>query len=255
MIYLTTAPNDADLIPIFGDICDPIPIPYGDFNFEGKWWENEPIWVWGERKKIGDMVTCIQSSGRLLRQVQDAKEAGFSQFFIIFEAIFRCSPINGAIQTRRGKNWVDYHINPTNPDSLVVPYKRVVDFLNQLDYYCGIRYRITAGPRDTVRKVLDLYQMFQTAPEDHGSLKQFETTADPGGAAFLTKPGLVRRVAKELDKVGWDRSKGFELEFENLADMCRVIGEGDVKRLQKVQGVGKGIAQSILDEAHNQRWE
>jgi len=254
VIYLTTAPNDADLIPIFGDICQPLSIPYGDFNFEGKWWENESIWIWGERKKLGDLVNCIQSSGRLLRQVQDAKEAGFSQFFIIIEAIFRSNPQTGALQHRKGKDWSDYHINPYDSNSKIISYKRVVDFLNQLDYYCGIRYRITTSPRDTVRKVLDLYSLFQTAPEDHGSLKQFETTTE-NGAAFLSKPSLIRRVSKELDKVGWDRSKGFELEFESLADLCRVIGSGDMKRLQKVNGVGKGIAQSILDEAHGQRWE
>jgi len=253
MIYLTTAPNDADLIPIFGDICTPLSIPFGDFNFTGIWFENEPIWIWGERKKLGDLVNCIQSSGRLLRQVQDAKEAGYSQFFLIIEAMFRPNPQTNALQYRRGKTWTDYHINPKDPKSAIISYKRIVDFLNQLDFYCGIRYRITASPKDTVRKVLDLYHMFQTAPEDHGSLKQFETTTETG-AAFLSKPSLIRRVVKEMDKIGWDRSKGFEEEFSNMADFCKVVAEGDLKRLLKVKGVGKGIAQSILDEAHGQKW-
>lgn len=252
-IFLSTAPNENDLEPILGGMCNRQPIPFGDFNFQGKWWEGEDIWIWGERKKLGDLVQCVQSTGRLLRQVQDAKDAGFRAFFIIVEAIIRCNPRNGALQYRRGNGWTDYHINPSNPSSAIVPYKRIADFLNQLDLYCGIRYRISSGPQDTVRKVLDLYSMFQQAPEDHNSLKQFEITSE-NGAAFLAKPSLLRRVVKEQDKVGWDRSKNFEDEFTNLADYCRTIADGDIKRLMKVKGVGRGIAQSILDEAHGQRW-
>ena len=74
-------------LPLFGDIATSYPI-IGDFNFKGVWTEGEQVWVWGDRKKLGDLVDCVVSTGRLLRQVQDAKAAGFRFFFVVIEAVF-----------------------------------------------------------------------------------------------------------------------------------------------------------------------
>ena len=246
-IFLTTQSNDADLIPLLQPLVTPYPIPFGDFNFSGKWTNQEQVWIWGDRKKLGDLVTCVVSTGRLLRQVQDAKAAGFRFFFVIIEAVFRCNPDTGNLQHLRGKKWVDYHLNPKNPDSPTIPYIQIINYLNQLDWYCGVRVRITSNARETAQAVKDIYHLFQQAPEDHSSLKQFETHHDPH-AAYLYKPSLTRRIAKEFDKVGWDRSLGFDKEFNTTGEMLKVIGEGDVKRLMKVNKVGKGIAQSMIEE-------
>jgi len=247
-IFLTTERNDKDLLPLFGDIAKPYDIPYGDFNFQGQWVGGEQVWVWGDRKKLGDLVDCVVSTGRLLRQIQDARAAGFRFFFVIIEAIFRCSPTDGALQYRAGNKWKDYHINPRNQSSPTIPYIQIANYLNELDWYAGVRVRITSSPRDTVRTVMDIYNLFQQPPESHSSLKQFETHHDPV-AAYLSKPSLVRRIAKEFDKVGWDRSLGFEKEFPSAADLCRVIVERDVKRLRQVEGVGKVIAESMIEES------
>lgn len=245
-IFITQSPNDQDLVPLLGDLCRPYPIPYGDFNFEGVWVGGERVWVWGERKKLGDLVQCVMSTGRLLAQVQRAREAGFRFFFLIVESIFRRAPDNGALQYRTGSGWRDYHLNPRSHESPTIPYKRVADYLNELDWYCGVRVRVSSGPADTARKIVDVWRLFQQRPEEHGSLKQFEEHQDPYGA-YLSRPSLVRRIAKELPGVSWSRSLGFEAEFESAQELCRVLGEGDGKRLRMAKGVGKETVRTILE--------
>jgi len=89
--------------------------------------------------------------------------------------------------------------------------------------------------------------MFQTSPEDHSSLKQFATSPEPV-ASFLQKPSLIRRIAKELPGIGWDRSKDIEAELGSARELCRVLADGDMTRLMEVEGIGKGITGRIESE-------
>jgi endonuclease III len=88
--------------------------------------------------------------------------------------------------------------------------------------------------------------MFQREPEEHSSLKQFAITPEPI-SSFLSKPSLIRRMAKELPHIGWDRSKDIEKEFGTARELCRVLAEGERERLLDVDGVGKKIATDILE--------
>lgn len=245
-IFLSNAPNEDDLEPLFGGLARRWAIPYGDFNFQGQWVDGEEVWVWGERKRLRDLVQCVMSSGRFLRQIQEAHTAGFRFFFSVIEGIFRANPQTGLLEHRRGGGWETFHVDPRNPDSPTIAYSRIDNYLNQIDYYLGVRVRMSSGPSETVRKVTDLYHLFQKPPEDHSSLKQFETHRD-AGASYLSKPSLVRRVAKEFPGVGWDRSRGFDEVFPTLRDLSQAIVEGDEKWLTAVEGVGRKTARAILD--------
>ena len=244
-IYVTSAPNDKDLLHHLGSLAQVHQIEAGDINFLGLWENGEQVWVWGERKKLSDLVNCVLDSGRFLRQIQDAHAAGFKFFFSIIEAMYRANPQTGLLEYRRGKNWTTYHINPKNTTSPTVDFKRIEDYLNEISFYLGVRVFHTLSVRETAQKVINLYHLFQRAPEDHNSLKQFASTPGPV-AAYLVKPSLIRRVAKELPHIGWDRSWEFEREFGSLREMCRVIGDGDTRRLMELEGIGKKIAEDII---------
>jgi len=243
-IYVTNEPNDKDLAKQLGKLCEPYELKCGDVNFLANWTDDEQVWVWGERKKLGDLVTCATDSGRLLRQVQEAHQAGFKFLFLIIEAIYRRDPTSGLLQTRNGKDWQDYHINPKDKKSKTIPYSRISGYLNQLRYYLGVHIYHTASVRETALTIMDIYGMFQTPPEDHNSLKQFATTPEPV-ASFLQKPSLIRRMVKELPGIGWDRSKDIEAELGSAKRLCEVLSGGDREALLGIEGIGKKTVDNI----------
>lgn len=243
-IYVTDERNDADLLKALGSIAQSYPLVAGDVNFKGKWIDNEEIWIWCERKKLGDLVACALDTGRLLRQIQEAHQAGFKFFFLIVEAMFRKDPATGLLQQLRGKNWANYTLGS---NTKTIPYSRISGYLNQLRYYLNIQVYITRSVRETADTVMEVYSMFQTPPEDHNSLKQFATTPEPV-ASFLQKPSLIRRMAKELPGIGWDRSKDIEEELGSARELCRVLADGDREALLNIAGIGKGIVDKIQVE-------
>jgi len=198
-ILIAHAPNDPfnqDLIPWIGDLAIPTSLPFGDLNFWGVWtdWVTTRICV--ERKKLLDIVDCVLNSGRHMKQVQDAHEAGFEFIYIIVEGIYRPSPATGLIEVRKGKSWVPMsHLSPRSRPGTIpdLEYSRLDSYLNQLDLYLSVRSKHSANASETARMVIDLYTLFQKPPEDHTSLRQFYTPPD-AYASFLSRPSLIRKV-------------------------------------------------------------
>lgn len=253
-IYTTNENNDQDLVKALGSLSTPMELACGDVNFLGYWLDNERVWIWGERKKLSDLVNCVMDSGRLLRQIQDAHQAGFKHKFLIVEAMYRRGPTNGLLEYRSGKEWKTYHLNPRDPKSATVPYSRVSTYLDELRYYLNVHIYRTNGVRETADVIRDIYALFQQPPDQHNSLKQFATSPEPI-SAFLSKPSLLRRMAKELPHIGWDRSKDIEEELGTARELCRVLaglGEGETReKLLGIEGIGKKTVEDIekaLDE-------
>jgi len=237
MIFVTTAPNDADLLEILEDNAIGVPLPYGDATFQGVWDGGEVVNVCIERKKLGDLATCIVSTGRHLNQIRSAREAGFGFIVLVFEMDawrFRIGE-NGYMETRVGKEWVE--MMPR------ISYVRLDQYLNELGYFMGVLVKRSGGVWETARQILDLYQLFAVEPQKHGSLKKFYTPqVSVECVSLLAKPSLVRRVANQLPGVGWELSRGVEVRFRNVEEMA----EGGVKDWMDVDGIGKVMAKRIV---------
>jgi ERCC4-type nuclease len=239
VIFITTAKNDADLKPAFDQrvkgLARNIPIEFGDFSFFGKWEGGQPYRITGDRKHLGDMLKCIED-GRFIHQIQRAREAGFDQIFLILESVYRASPRDNIVQVKRGNGWVD--AQPRTDHS------RLDTYINELDVYAGVLVRRSRSLRETVEIVLNLYTMFQTAPEDHSSLTKVWTAPRPQAMSFLSKPpSLVRVVASDLPGVGWKRSELFDEEFDSVKEMINA----DRVRLTDMEGIGGKTADKILE--------
>lgn len=238
-IFLTDQPNDAELVPIFksmGNLAVVSPIPHGDFAFFGLWHNDEPIRVCGDRKKLMDLVNSM-NTGRYIKQLQEAHESGFDRLFLVLEwdSRYGISGEGGLISARRGDHW-----EPIRP---ITQYKRVDDYLNELHWYMGVQVKHSHTPRETVRQVVDLYWMFQRAPEEHKALNQFYSPPAPT-VGLYQKPSLIRRMSKELTGVGWEISKGIEDRFGSVREMA-LAGE---KQWKEVELIGKSKAKKIVEE-------
>jgi len=233
MIYLTEAPNDQELLPLFGGLAMPAPLPHGDFAFFGYWEEGRPISICGERKKTGDLVTCITNSGRYLAQWQSARAAGFERIFLIVEGVFRPGS-DGLLEVKRGKDWRAFYPH--------IEHRRFYTYLDEVANYLGVQVKLTHNPRETALAVTSLYFMYRQPPEEHNSLKQFYVP--PNVAPLFGRPSLIRRIAKEFDGIGWDRSRAVEDRFRSVYEM---INAGE-KEWQAVNGIGKRIAKQTVED-------
>lgn len=238
MLFLTSAPNDSDLVPLFksmGNLAVVADIAYGDFNWAGLWYNNEVLAVSGDRKKLMDLISCM-STGRYLKQLRDARAAGFDKLFLMLEWENKYG-VNqdGLICKRRGKEWV-----PVDPPTM---FSRVEAYLNELHWYMGIQVKKSHTPMETVRQVLSLYWMFQQSPEEHKSLCQFYEPPMPSVDLFK-KPSILRRMSKELEGIGWERSKDIEAHFGSVMAMV-TAGE---KEWERIPGIGKKTARSVVNE-------
>ena len=78
--------------------------------------------------------------------------------------------------------------------------------------------------------------------ESHSSLKKFFTS--PMSPVLLTRPSLVRRVAKELPGIGWERSLAIEQRWPTVREMVNA----STNEWVELDGIGKGIASRINEE-------
>ena len=223
MIYVTTAANDKDL----GKLGPLVPILHGDVVFQGKA-DGKDVLVCVERKKMRDLVNCI-NDGRHLQQVRQAYEAGFNYYSLVIEALWR-ETRDGDTEYRSGTNWV----------RVGMPWSRIQAYLTELHYLMGVRVVYSKDTKETIQTIKSMHRFFQT--ESHDSLKRFYVA--PVAGMLLQQPSLVRRVAKELPGIGWERSLAVEANWGSVRDMVNAPVEDWIK----LDGIGKGIARRVQEE-------
>ena len=238
-IYLTTAANDKDLVRMFSDEHPgqslPVPIPYGDFYWdsaigwkcEGEYPRMLPIKFAGDRKKVLDLLACVDD-GRHLQQIRNAYDGGIDRQCLIVEGMIKENP-DGSVKLRK-------RARPTE-----TTYKQLMAYLNQIQALMGVQVYYTRTLRETISKIWHLYLMYQEPPEDHTSLKKFYIPPMP---SVTMKPNLMRRIAKELTYIGWERAELVDKEFSSVTDMATA----DVARWQSIEGFGEVIAHSAVRE-------
>jgi len=248
MIYTSDLPNDQDMIKALGSMAIPVNL-FTDACFSSI---DEKL-IACERKKIGDMASCVLD-GRFLFQMQTCREAGADYLVLVLEGRYRRNPEDGLLEVpvwvpfvnvggyhRRREEW-----QPVKPS---IMFSRFDQYLTELQRDVGIIVKRTENVRGTADTVLALYQNFQTPPDQHQSLNQI--FKPPTSSVQLVKPSLVRRVASELDGIGWEWSKVVADRFRSVQDMVeadvavwtgleRVSGNGKKRRL------GKKTAQKVV---------
>ena len=254
-LYVTSAPNDADLARELGPIAIVLPIKHGDVNIFGYQDGNgDPIRVCVERKHIQDMVNCILG-GRYLHQVRSAHDAGFRYQVLVLEARdIRPGPRTGLLEAlvyrpagRKVSRLGSFSFRETgrrvwSPVVPEIPYSRFDQFLTEIQRDLGIIYKRSQSVTETASIVRAIWSNFQKRPEEHNSLQRFYSP--PCTLDLLQKPGIVRRVAKELTGVGWDRSGEIARHFRTVRQMVNATEE----EWRQIPGIGKKLARSVFRE-------
>ena len=236
-ILCSNLPNDQDLIASFRHAgCDVTPMPlFTDVAFSGVGEGGKPILVAVERKTLSDLASCM-NNGRLLQQIKKVQDYNTDVFALIVEGRYKCSSMPGEaglVTVPRGASWV-----PLRP---VTTFNRFTQYLVELAWLYGVLVMHSDNSAFTAAMIKAMFANFQRPPGEHKSMDKFCSSAPM--VALLSEPGLVRRVAKELPSIGWERSKAVSDRFPTVAAMCAAR----VKDWAAIPGIGAPTARRIVE--------
>ena len=247
MIFCSNLNNDQDMIRALGSMAVPVPNIFTDACFSST--DEKLICI--ERKKIGDLAACL-NDGRFLFQMQNCKSAGADYLILILEGRYRRSPDDGLLEIpvwrmngngKRAEVWEP--IKPT------MTHTRFSQFLWELPFLAGIFVLRSENVRGTADLILSLYDWFQR-PEHH-SLEQIFKPPVP--TVQLVRPSLVRRMASELNGIGWEWSAIVANRFKSVKEMV----DADVTTWSELENVsssgkqrrlGKKVATKVVSSLH-----
>ena len=249
MIYCSNMNNDQDMIRALGSMAIPVNL-FTDACFASV--DEKLICI--ERKKCGDLATCI-TNGRFLFQMQNCKAAGGDYLILILEGRYRRNPEDGLLEIpvwginiktgHRAEVW-----EPVKPTMM---FSRFDQYLTELQRDAGIIVKHTENVRGTADTILALYQNFQTPADQHQSLNQIFKPPTP--SVQLVRPSLLRRIASELPGIGWEWSAVVADKFKSVeemvdadistwAELTKMSSNGKQRRL------GRKVALKIVASLH-----
>jgi len=235
-LLCTDEPNDTDLVYALGSVAVALPL-FTDCCFTSV----ESLVVACERKKVGDMASCVQT-GRFLSQMATCRENNADVLVLILEGRYRRNPDDGVLEIPIWK------VNPRTgkraefwePVAPLTQFSRFDQYLTELQRDAGIIFKHTENVKGTADVIRTLYDNYQTRSDRHQSLNQFYVAPPP--RIPLTKPNLLRRVAKELEGVGWTKSGDVAGVFVSVREMVNA----DAKEWVTIPGIGKKTAEAVV---------
>ncbi len=240
-LFTSNLPNDRDMIHALGSMAIPLPIATGDVCFSGVG-DGHPLLICLERKKIGDLCSCILDS-RYLHQLQIVKTNGADVLVLVVEGDVRPNPDDGLLEVPVWRPFLNgKHKQTWEPVKPTMTYSRFDQYLTELDYLVGVMVKRSKNVHETAAIIKAVWDNFQTPYDKHNSLHQIFKPAPQ--QVQLVKPSLVRRVAAELSGIGWERSKVVAERFPSVKAMV----DADTGEWVKLEGIGKKTAQKVVNE-------
>ena len=216
-------------------------LKFADVSFMGRG-PGDAIWSIGiERKKIRDLIGSMES-GRLSGHQLIGLTDFYHVVYILVEGIFRVR--DGELEVVSGKNrWMPVG-GPRR--RRVYSYREVANYLNSLAIMAGVHIWFTQNEQMSGDWIRSTYFWWQKPWEEHRSHLKFQEAPDMPKRMRFTKPGLVQRVLKEFEGVGWDRAGELAIVFPTMEEVMSAAPEDFVK----VPGVGKKTSQSLWNALH-----
>lgn len=195
-----------------------------------------PVFIGMERKRINDLVSSIDS-GRLSGSQLLLMQRSYWRSYLVVEGIWRPDPATGILQTYAFGKWVNMAHGRRQWMA-----REVSNYLNRLQVMLGIMVKQTATVEETAMWLAWTYHWWQKDWDKH-EVHHFYNRCQPQYVQ-LFRPGIVERIAKELEGVGWERATEVGKRFR-LPVHLALASEHE---LMDVPGIGKKLARSIRSE-------
>lgn len=236
-IYIDPRIGSKDLYTPLSELNVPVALremESADIRFGGLAEEGQPITVGVERKRVRDALNSMRS-GRFMGFQASRLVAACQDAVLLVEGAYRCG-LDGELEIPIGRGqWGPCRLGPS-----VFTYRELDNWLNSIAILTPIRVIRSNSAAESCRLITDLWHWWSKPMEKHKSAFVFHRTSPT--KVELTKPSFVRSVAKELDGVGWEKSKDIESRFKSVLEMTMA----DEREWQQVPGIGKTMAQRIV---------
>ena len=234
MIYIDNRTGSKELYPLFPrGSAELTHMEYADFMFTGHYDEGDIV-IGVERKRIEDFVNCM-CSGRFSGRQLIGMLNSYHYLYLVIEGMFRANPKNGVLEVWRKGGWQEYTAGKRR-----FMARDIWAFMNTIQVVCGIHCYHCSRETDTVQYIMALHHWWTKEYAEHRGHLQPHT----GTVVELSKQSLVRRVAAQLDGIGWEKAKAMDQRFGSVAELVMASPE----ELLEIEGIGKVLTASIISQ-------
>jgi len=207
---------------------------YGDVHIQGNGPEGCPWNIGVEYKKLSDLCQSIDT-GRLVGHQLPGMLDCFQETWLLVEGSWKVGA-HGEVLVPKGPRYVSMR-SGVHQCFLA---SALHGFLLTCQIKLGVKVWHTTTQEATVAWLSALNHWWTGKTyEEHRAHLNFDTSA---GLTLISKPSLVRRVAKELPGIGWERSGAVARRFNSVVDMA-VAPQSE---WEEIDGIGRTMAQRIV---------
>lgn len=218
------------------------PLSSADYAWDGLNDSGGAVLCGLERKRTTDLARCVAQSSHHLVQLRQMAE-DYHVRYLVWEGGAREGD-DGQLEVpawnpaTRVREW-----QPVSPR---LAYSRLDKHLMTVRMWLGVIVWRTYSYRETCRVIQDWAEWWQTPPPAHTSAAAFPQPFSPGNG--LGPIGLVPRLAKELDGIGWVRAGAVGQRFQHPHDMDAASPEEWLKTV----GIGLPTLGKVLRQWHGE---
>jgi ERCC4-type nuclease len=214
-------------------------LEYGDVGFIGFGPRGKAIPVGAEIKTLEDVLSCIHS-GRFAGHQLPGMRQSYEVSYLLIEGTWRTNRGNGLLEVPRAHGW-----RSASWGGKAHTGKSFQSWLISMEQIGGIHVRSFRNKRDLSDFIRYLYSWFSKDWDEHSAC----SVADESGKIFsFTKPGLLRRVAKEFPGIGYKTlSARVEEHFESTHQMVNA----EVEEWMEIPGIGRKKAERIYRDVRS----
>lgn len=216
--------------------CETAQLPYGDAMFEGRGPDESTVAVGIERKKLHDMLNCIEDSRYAAHQLPGMKSM-YSVSILLIEGHWKPHDPTGYMMEgfNGGLSW-GYLAGRRRATQYAMLYRYLISV--QL---AGVIVTYSRDPWHTAYNICEWYHYFQKKWNQHHSLMEMQKLVLP---TLSGRPSLTRKWAACLTDIGSKLSGDMQKVFKRPIDLAHASED----ELLKVPGVGMKTAKSIVKE-------
>ena len=239
MILIDSRVGSRELEPLiqrFGPTCEVGHLEFGDAAFEGNG-PNGRLAIGIERKKLSDMLNCIDDS-RYSGLQRPGMAAMYQKSILIIEGVWKPDAATGYMMECVAQlTW-----RPYRPSGRMVMYSKLFRYLLSVQF-SGVAVIWSRDIEQTAYNICECYYYFQKKWNEHDSLLEIQKLNIP---TLNGPPPLVQRWAAQLTGIGVKLSADVVKQFKTPYDLAR----SDETEWIKIPGVGAKVARKVVKEIH-----
>jgi ERCC4-type nuclease len=220
-------------------------MPFGDLAFFGYGIDGLPVSIGIEMKEISDVLACVVS-GRFAGHQLPGLIKSYDHVWLLMNGIYRSRPSDGVLEIyKEGRGGGHYWVEAEGRKRGWM-WRDVESWLTSVSVLGGIRVQHCKDWKEGALWAKTLHNWLQR--EEHKSCKVIYSGKKLyPEKALMNTPSLVRRLSKELPRVGIEKSAAVAAKFSNMEEMCNA----SEKEWAEIDGIGKTLANTIYRAIHN----